>query len=163
MGYNLSIRCHDCKVEMGILRGYESAGIYQFITEHGKGHNKELQVDNGFAGSDEWTTDEGYEERVYPVDWPEATPSLGRIANGFSIEGIGDGSRGVCILKDGVPFIDCSPGGTGPCWNIDDAEERNQNPGTVIPLHICDLDELIGALLFLKRSQAHKENVARWA
>jgi hypothetical protein len=69
MGLNLSARCHDCKVEMGMLRGYESAGIAIFGEEHHK-HQKELQVDNGWAGDKEWSPDEGYDEKVYPPDWP---------------------------------------------------------------------------------------------
>jgi len=68
MGFNLSARCEDCEVEMGMLRGYESAGIRTFAIEHRR-HLKSLQVDNGWAGTDEWCPGEGYEERVYPTDW----------------------------------------------------------------------------------------------
>lgn len=71
MGFNLSARCLDCKKQMGMLRGYESAGIAVFAEEHGRGHHKQLQVDNGWAGEDEWSaTDEGFKEDVYPNDWP---------------------------------------------------------------------------------------------
>lgn len=72
MGLNLSARCLDCKVEMGMLRGYESAGIAVFGEEH-RGHHKALQVDNGWtrgSDEDEWSPGEGFKEDVYPPDWP---------------------------------------------------------------------------------------------
>ncbi|HXR31474.1 MAG TPA: hypothetical protein VN752_10090 [Solirubrobacterales bacterium] len=73
MGLNLAARCLDCKVQMGMLRGYESAGIAVFAEEH-RGHRKALQVDNGWVrGSDEeeWSAgQEGFKEDVYPPDWP---------------------------------------------------------------------------------------------
>lgn len=72
---------------------------------------------------------------------------------------------GYRIFMDGKPFIDCSTGGTGACWSIDDAEPDMAEPegGTIVPLHVCDLDDLIGALVTLKQSGAHEENVNRWA
>lgn len=69
---------------------------------------------------------------------------------------------GWCIYKDDLPYIDVSMGGTGPCWNLDDADGRGENPGTVCPLHICELDELIGALEHLRDSDVHKANVDQW-
>jgi hypothetical protein len=70
MGFNLAARCLDCKVQMGMLRGYESAGIAVFGEEHPRGHRKLLQVDNGWSDG-EWSAgDEGFKEDVYPPDWP---------------------------------------------------------------------------------------------
>jgi hypothetical protein len=60
-----------------------------------------------------------------------------------------------------IPFgdsqLECYPGGTGPCWNIRDADDEGANY-----LHVCDLDDLIAALHTLKNSDAHKANVKRW-
>jgi hypothetical protein len=70
MGFNLQIRCKTCAVHMGVLRGKESAAIAVFGSEHGKEHEKEIQVDNGFS-SPEWGPGEGFEEKFFPDDWPE--------------------------------------------------------------------------------------------
>ena len=63
------------------------------------------------------------------------------------------------VLKDGVPVFDCSTGGTGPYWNIADIGEPDES----FPLHICDLDDAIDALVALRDSEANKQSVARWA
>lgn len=70
MGFNLAARCLDCKVQMGMLRGYESAGIAVFAEEHPKGHRKLLQVDNGWSDGEWGAREEGFKEDVYPPDWP---------------------------------------------------------------------------------------------
>lgn len=77
MGYNLQIRCHTCKFHMGILRGKESAAIAMFGREHGKNHEKEIQVDNGFSNP-EWSGGEGYLEKFFPNDWEEAARERAR-------------------------------------------------------------------------------------
>lgn len=92
----------------------------------------------------------------------------------YSIEPIeGQDSQGrhwgYRILKDGVPYIECVTGATGACWNIDDYDctthgiAVNTEKETIYPLHVCDLDDLIGALVYLKRSDVHKEQVERWS
>lgn len=65
------------------------------------------------------------------------------------------------ILQDGVPMLDCFTGGTGPCWNIGEPAE-SADVGDV-PLHVCELDDMIDALVALRESEANKQNVARWA
>jgi hypothetical protein len=65
------------------------------------------------------------------------------------------------ILKDGSPYLGCWPGGTGPCWNIRVVE--NSQEGYDEQIHVCELDELIGALQALRASAAHQENVKRWS
>lgn len=65
------------------------------------------------------------------------------------------------VLKDGVPMFDCSTGGTGPCWNVGETEPKRDEGD--VPLHICDLDDAIDALVALRDSEANKQSVARWA
>jgi hypothetical protein len=69
---------------------------------------------------------------------------------------------GYRILQDGVPFLDCHTGGTGPCWNISEPPEHYPGDDPGDPLHICELDEMIAALTALRDSGAHRENVERW-
>jgi hypothetical protein len=65
---------------------------------------------------------------------------------------------GYRVLLDGHPYMECSTGGTGPCWNFTlELEDED-----AILEHVCDLDELIGALTALRDSDAHRENVERW-
>jgi hypothetical protein len=67
------------------------------------------------------------------------------------------------ILKDGEPLFDCTTGGTGDCWNVGEPPElcAGEEPGD--KLHICDLDEAIGALRALRDSEAHRQNVEQWS
>jgi len=65
------------------------------------------------------------------------------------------------ILKDGEPFLDCSPGGTGPCWNVSEVPQFDGDEAGD-PLHVCKLDEMIAALAALRDSDAHRANVERW-
>ena len=67
------------------------------------------------------------------------------------------------VVLDGRPVLDCSTGGTGPCWNIDCLQTTSVDPSDDVPMHVCDLDELISALTALRDSEAHAENVQRWA
>jgi hypothetical protein len=78
---------------------------------------------------------------------------------GESVEGRQYGWR---ILKDGVPYLDCTTGGTSACWNIDDADVGPGEEQAVTPLHICDIDEMIGALVALRDSEVNAQHVARW-
>lgn len=68
MGYNLSIRCLDHKVEMTILNPYEIQGIHKFAEEHPR-CSKAMQIDNGFGPGEEWCGGEGFEEKTFPDDW----------------------------------------------------------------------------------------------
>lgn len=74
MGYNLSVRCNYHREQMGILRGYEPAAIARFRAEHSKSEcgYLESQIDNGYEDG-EWSAGpEGYTEKVYPPDYPDA-------------------------------------------------------------------------------------------
>jgi hypothetical protein len=73
---------------------------------------------------------------------------------------------GYHVLVDGLPYLRATTGGTGSCWNFSryevnasDGEWVRQDEGD---WHICELDDLIGALEALKASPAHRENVQRW-
>jgi hypothetical protein len=66
------------------------------------------------------------------------------------------------ILKDGSPMFDCSTGGTGACWNIGESPQY-EGDDVGDPIHICELDDAIGALVALRDSDAHRLNVERWA
>jgi hypothetical protein len=52
MGYNLSIGCLDCKVQCSSLRGEESRVIRAFGERHGRGHRKDVSIDNGYMEKD---------------------------------------------------------------------------------------------------------------
>lgn len=72
---------------------------------------------------------------------------------------------GYMIRMDGIAWLRCSTGGTGPCWNIEEAAYSvmgEDEPEPAIDLHVCDLDEMIDALTILRDSDAHKANVERW-
>ena len=73
----------------------------------------------------------------------------------FDVEAADDGNWRV--LKDGVPFLEFLPGGTGPCWNMREANDPDGNY-----VHLCEIDEAIGALTALRESSAYRENIARW-
>lgn len=64
---------------------------------------------------------------------------------------------GYTIMLDGRPYLRVTTGGTGSCWNLMDPEDEDDE------LHICELDDLIAALQFLRDSEAHKEHVKRWS
>ena len=66
---------------------------------------------------------------------------------------------GWMVLKDGEPFLECSTGGTGPCWNVD----TELSDVDSVAMHVCELDDLIAALQVLRESDAYRANVARWA
>lgn len=63
------------------------------------------------------------------------------------------------IVVDGVERYECSPGGTGPCWNIRETEDEAND----FYIHVCDLDDFMAALKALRDSDAHRANVERWA
>jgi hypothetical protein len=70
---------------------------------------------------------------------------------------------GYLITKDGMPEFEVHTGGTGPCWNIDNAPgPMDDDAPTIVPMHMCDLDETIAALEALRDSEAHRQNVKRW-
>jgi hypothetical protein len=92
-----------------------------------------------------------------------------KISPGFEIvpdpdKGHGGHQSGWLILKDGIPLFECTAGDTGPCWNIDNASTPFDatDDRTVIPMHLCDLDEAIAALTALRDSEAHRLNEQRW-
>ena len=64
---------------------------------------------------------------------------------------------GYVIEQDGLPAWYVSTGGTGSCWNIREVDDEGGDL-----MHVCELDELIGALEALRESDANKEHVARW-
>lgn len=64
---------------------------------------------------------------------------------------------GYRIFMDGEPFIKLSTQGEHWDLMVDEAEWSD------LPLHVHNLDDLIGALVTLKQSGAHEENVNRWA
>ena len=60
------------------------------------------------------------------------------------------------VLRNGFPFVQAVTGGSGPCWNIgEDDNEANL-------MHVCDLDDLIAALIALRNSDADRLNTERW-
>jgi hypothetical protein len=68
---------------------------------------------------------------------------------------------GWLIQADGHPFLEAVAGGTGACWNLSEVtEEPDAYPSR---MHVCDLDELIAALVTLRNSEAHASLVERWA
>lgn len=78
------------------------------------------------------------------------------LSKGFEI--LPSGDDGIAqILVDGRPYLDLLRGGTGPCWNIREADDEE---GTY--LHVCDLAELIQALTVLLVSPEHQANLDRW-
>lgn len=108
------------------------------------------------------------ETRAFEAEEALAAVRDEMIVGGWSIEPIEGESYhgrqyGYRILKDGRPMFDAYTGGTGPCWNLDDAEERQDEFDDIIPLHVCDLSEMIEALAFLRASEAHKKNEERWS
>jgi hypothetical protein len=68
---------------------------------------------------------------------------------------------GYMVECDGQPILHATTGGTGDCWNIEAADDADDND--VIPMHVCDLNGFISALEALRDSRAHAEHVARWA
>lgn len=66
------------------------------------------------------------------------------------------------VLQDGVPFLDCTWGGTGPCWNIGRAARFEGDQAETEPMHICELDDLIAALAALRESDAYRLNEEQW-
>jgi len=66
----------------------------------------------------------------------------------------------VIVTVKGAPFLQAWPGGTGPCWNF--AMFENGEPGEE-NFHVCELDEMIDALVALRDSAANRANVERWA
>jgi hypothetical protein len=68
---------------------------------------------------------------------------------------------GYTIERDGRAVLHATTGGTGECWNVEAAEDATDND--VVPIHVCDLNDFIGALQALQGSEAHAAHVARWA
>lgn len=63
------------------------------------------------------------------------------------------------IYVNGELLWNVTTGGTGPCWNIVEADVPEDER---FYLHVCDLDDLIAALTALRDSDEHRANVARW-
>jgi hypothetical protein len=86
----------------------------------------------------------------------------------FTVEPIdGENSEGWqwgwMVRRDGEDVLQCDSGGTGPCWNLNALDGENHfGPLGDIKGHVCELDDLIDALVALRDSNAHQDNVARW-
>lgn len=70
---------------------------------------------------------------------------------------------GYVVMRDGERVFECSTGGTGACWNIRQNAEDDEPYLPTIDVHVCDLDDLIGALTALRDSEANRLHVERWS
>jgi hypothetical protein len=77
---------------------------------------------------------------------------------GFTVESADDRRWSYVIKLNDRDFLQAHTGGTGPCWNVKEADDED-----AFYLHICELDEMIGALQALRDSEAHRLNVERWS
>lgn len=75
-------------------------------------------------------------------------------------DGGGHGYESFDITIDGAPMYYVVPGGTGACWNIGEYVNGERDDET--PLHVCDIDAFVDALLALRRSDVHIAHVRRW-
>lgn len=73
---------------------------------------------------------------------------------------------GYVVKRDGEPILRATTGGTGACWNIEEAVPTTVGADGEMEadeFHVCDLNEFIAALEALRDSEAHRLNVERWA
>ena len=56
MGFNLTLGCHDCRVEAMAYRGHEAEAIREWTGEH-PNHQRDCYVDHGFQSEPDWAID----------------------------------------------------------------------------------------------------------
>lgn len=62
-------------------------------------------------------------------------------------------------IRAGVSEFRAVTGGTGTCWNIG---QDDLDGAPTAMMHVCELDDLIEALVALRDSDAHRDHLVRW-